>query len=67
MKMFSSTSEALVRISTFLGSKLNANFDLKFYAIISFPFGHQRQFSFFCHIIIDNSFIGFLNTVYWGG
>ena len=36
-------SEALVQISTFLGSKLNADFDVKFYVKISSPFGNTSS------------------------
>ena len=32
-------------MSTFLGSKVNANFDVKLYVKISSPFGHQWRFS----------------------
>ena len=40
-------AEVLARISTFLGSKVNADFDVKLYVKISSPFGHQGCFSIF--------------------
>ena len=42
-------SEALARISTFLGSIENVDFEIKLYVKISFPLGYQRWFSIFSY------------------
>ena len=47
------TTKTVARISVFLLSKLNANFDVKFNVNCVFLFGYQRGFSIF-HIKTDS-------------